>query len=231
MNINLVLLKNKAADLFSRVEVERDSHKSKIADLQSDATKKVRTQWYIDGQVRHEQKQAKEVAARYHADLKSVEASIAKVQGAWSTPALMARAKPYNDDADVNTRILAELEQARAIRNIERARPIELIDLLKTAAATGNLVALNLLKTEIGRRDFSDSVERMKVNTALADAIAGVKIEGQEQAHAAVEQATMILEAAQDVLIEIETGKEPLRAQARRVGAEYAAREQEKTEA
>jgi hypothetical protein len=230
MNIQLIALKQKAADLFTKLEAERTRLKGQIEELDSPASRKKYVGTFVDEQIKAARLKAKETASRYQAEVKAVEASIAKVQSAWSTTALMARAKPYNDDADVNTRLLVELEQARVTRNIERARPSELIDLLNTAVETGNLVELNLLKTEIGRREFSDSIERMKVRTGLDDALAGVKIEGQAAAFEAIAQATSTLEAAADVAYELDTGREAMRAKALRIGAEYAAREQQKAE-
>ena len=227
MNINLVLLKNKAADLFARAESERERHKARIENIKSDEG---RTPGWIDGQVRHEQKKAKEIAAQYQADLKTVETSIATVKNTWSTEMLMRRAKLTPDDADGNALILGELRMMRMTAEIKDATPSELIDKMTSASQSGGLFELDLIRKEVGRREIPDAVVRMKVRTSLDDAIAGIVVPGQAEAHAAIEQTNLILEAAQDVLIELETGKESLRAHARRVGAEYAAREQAKTE-
>jgi len=227
MNINLVLLKNKAADLYARAEAERDRHKARIENLKADES---RTPGWIDGQVRHEQKKIKEVAAQYQADLKAVEASITKARGATSTHTQMSRAKLTPDDASEIGQVLGELRMMRMTAEIKSATPTELIDMMKGAAQSGSLVELELIRKEVGRREIPDAVVRMQVRTSLDDAIAGVVVPGQAEAHAAIEQTNLILESAQDVLIELETGKESLRAHARRVGAEYAAREQQKAE-
>ena len=228
MNINLVLIRNKVADLYARAEAERDRLKARIENHKSDEG---RTPSWIDGQVRHEQKKAKEIAAQYQSDLKSVESSIATVQNTWSTETLMRRAKLTPDDASEIGQVLGELRMMRMSAEIKSATPTELIDMMKGAAQSGSLVELELIRKEVGRREIPDAVVRMQVRTSLDDAIAGVVVPGQAEAHAAIEQSGLILESAQDVLIELETGKESLRAHAQRVGAEYAAREAAKAKA
>jgi hypothetical protein len=227
MNIQLINLKTKTADLFARIDEERTRLKTRIEDLNSPANRKKYVAAHVDEEIKATKQKAKEVAVLFQAELATLEAGIAAATAVWETDALMRRAKFTPDDATEIGQVLGELRKMNLTAEIKAAAPDELVAMITDAAESGRLAELALIRKEVGRRDFGDSVVRMSVNTALSEAVAGLEIPGQPQAKKAIEEATLTLEAARDVAHELATGDEPVRARMARVMAEQAARRDE----
>jgi hypothetical protein len=226
MNIQLIALKTKTAELFTKLDEERTRLKTNIENWNSAENRKKYVGTFVDEQIKDARLKARETARLFQPELEAMEASIIKASDTWSTETLMRRAKFTPDDADVNTQILHELRQTRLAAEIKSVAPDELVSMINDAAESGRLAELEMLRKEVGRRDFGDAVVRMSVNATLADAVAKVKIHGQEAAHEAIKQARLTLEAAQDVVHELQTGEESTRAKMNRVMAEQKARQE-----
>lgn len=227
MNIQLINLKTKTADLFARIDEERARLKTAIEDLNSPANRKKYVASHVDEEIKATKRRAKETAALFESELASLEAGIAAATAVWETDSLLRRAKLVPDDASETGQVLGELRRMNLAAEIKDAAPGELISMIHDAAESGRLAELEMLRRQVARRDFGDSVVRMSVNTALTEAISNLEIPGQAAAHNAIAQAVQTLEAARDVAHELATGDEPVRARMARVMAEQAARRDE----
>lgn len=230
MHINdhnpLASLKSDAIKLFTSADDHLGRVKRSLAELNSETARAKYSPSYLQGQIAHAARKAKADAAERLPDVDAIAARIEAARQAWTTENLMRRAKLTPDDTDVNTQILAELRFMRTHADVQRASAGEIIEMAGEAAKAGNLAILEMLRKESTRREYSDGAERMKVHSALSKAISEVDIPEQKQALAMLAEAQLSVEAAQDTLAEIATGKETDRAKMRRVLAEQAARKE-----
>lgn len=226
MNIQLIALKTKAAELFTKLDDERTRLKTNIENLNSQENRKKYVGTFIDEQIKSARLKAKETAGLFKSDLEAMAASIATATRTWSTDMLLRRARFTPDDASEIGQVLGELKMIRLSAEIKSAAPDELVFMINDAAESGRLAELEMLRKEAGRRNFGDAVVRASVTAALTQAISNLKIPGQEGARSAIEQAAETLEAAHDVVHELQTGQEPARAHMRRVMAEQSARKE-----
>jgi hypothetical protein len=231
MNIQLIALRQKAARIFADLDDLRARQKTSIEDLNAPDVRKVYTADHLRGKIAAANEEFVAAAKPHLVELAKIESSLTVAREAWSTSKLMRRARLTHDDASETAQVLAELKRLNLTNDLRDSTSGELRETIAQAAKAGDLFTLEAVRRETGRREFPDSVTKMQVHAALAEAMETVAIPGQPAAHEAIAQATLTAEAARDLISEIETGKEPLRAQARRVGAEYTAREREKAEA
>ena len=226
----LASLKADAIKLFSAVDDHLGRVKRELDELNSETAKAKYSPSYLQSQIAHVARKAKADAAERQPEILALAARIETARQAWTTAALMRRAKLMPESDDVNAQILAELRYMRTLTDIQVAPSDELVGMAGEAARAGNLGMLEMLRKESTRREYSTSLEKMQVQTALSKAISEVDIPEQKQALAMLAETELSLEAAQDTLTEISTGKETDRAKMRRVMAEQAARRVEQAE-
>ena len=222
----LASLKSDAIKLFTSIDDHLGSVKRSLDELNSAEARAKFSPGYLQGQLAHVARKAKADAAERQPDIEAIASRIETARKGWTTEAMMRRAKLTPESDDINGQILAELRYMRTLTDIQLASVGELVDMAGEAANAGNLATLEMLRKESTRREYTTSVEKMLVQAALSKAISEVEIPDQKQALAMLEEAQLSVEAAQDTLAEISTGKETDRAKMRRVMAEQAARKE-----
>ena len=222
----LASLKADAIKLFTTADDHLARVKREIDELNSVEAKAKYSPQYLQSQIAHKARKAKADAAERLPDVDAIAARIETARKGWTTAEMMRRAKLTPESDDVSGQILAELRYMRTLTDIQLASVGEIVEMAGEAAKAGNLATLEMLRKESTRREYSTSVEKMQVQAALSKAISEVEIPEQKQALAMLSEAELSLEAAQDALAEISTGKETDRARMRRVMAEQAARKE-----
>jgi hypothetical protein len=218
MNINLIQAKQKSAKVFAELDDLRARQKTRIEDLNRPENRKKYAPEFLKSEVEKTKAEFVTAANLHKADLEKIEASLALARGSWDTSTLMSRARLTHDESSETAQILAELRKMNMTNEARDSTSVELQETIAQAAKAGDLFALEVARRETNRREFPDSVTRMQTLAALAEAMKAVVIPGQSAALEAIAQASLTVESAQDLISEIETGKEPPRAAARRIG-------------
>jgi hypothetical protein len=217
-------LRTRATGLFVTAEGELERSRQKIADLQNENARKKFAPDYLREQVESERARVKQYAALQGADLANIKTRLETAANAWQTETVMRRARvvPASDKPEAD--LLNELRTMRFAQEFQAATVPELIDHIGEAKERGDLAALAMLRREIGRRKFDSDNDRARAKVAIDSAIQGVEIPGQKQAFALIEAARTTMESAEDVLTELQTGRETDRARMRRVMAQRPAK-------
>jgi hypothetical protein len=208
-------LQRDVTKLADSLQSELAQHRQKLAELRSAESQKRYTPQHLREQVDAERKRAQQIAAQHAAALGELKQRIENSAHQWSTEKALRSARFANGDT-VHDSILDELRRLRVTQEIKDARPAELVQRIRDAGQSGNLAELELLRREVGRREFKSEVERIPLMTALNGAIEAVEIPGQKEAIAAIEAAAEQFSVADDYASELRTGKEAIGTQMRR---------------
>ena len=220
----LAALKSDAIKLFTSADDRLAKTKREIDELSSGEAKAKYTPDYLKSQIAHAMRKAKADADTRFADVAALAGRIDAARQAWTTEAMLRKAKLSPDSEDVNEQILAELKFMRVTSELQAATAHELASAATGAKESGSLALLGLIQREASRRKFDTDADRAVVAVAIDRAIKEIEIPEQKQAMVMLAEAQLGLEAAQDTLAELSTGKETDRARMRRVMAEQSAR-------
>jgi hypothetical protein len=215
----LSALENLRADaeaIAAKLASELQRHKEKMAELKSADSARKFSPEYQRFQVQNERSRARQIAKMEEADFRALKAKLESAAQAWATETLMRRARAVPESGKVEHDILNELKMMRLEREFSVAKPDELIAFAADAKESGDLASLRLLSKEVGRRQF-DGIERARVRVALDEAISGVRVPNQAEAHSILQSALEKVSDAWDSLAELESGKESLHAEMMRV--------------
>jgi len=221
---SLASLKSDAIKLFTAVDDHLGRVKRELDELNSNTAKAKFSPQYLQSQIAHMGRKAKADATERLPELTALATRLESARQQWSTASLLRKAKLTPDSEDVSAQILAEMRLMRVTSELQASMPNELVAAAVDAKETVNLAMLHLVKKEATRRKFDTVSEKGLVHMEIDRAIQEVKIPDQKRAMAMLDEAQLSLEAAQDALAELSTGKETDRAHMRRVMAEQAAR-------
>lgn len=223
----LAALKADAIKQFTAADERLARVKRELDDWTSAEARKKYSPEFLTGQAAHVKRAAKGDADARRVEVEALAAKIESARQAWTTAALMKRAQLVELDAESPLeRVAAELKLSRVKSDLADATPDELATAATEAGASRNLAMLALIQRESARRKIDDNTERATLATAINRAIAEIELPEQKQAMAMLADAQLSMEAAQDALAELGTGKETERARMRRVMAEQSARKE-----
>jgi len=215
---SLAAIENLRADveaIASKLQNELARHKARIAELGTKDAQQKYSPAFLRSQIETERKRAREVAAQHAESLSAVKARIEAAAKNWSTSSKLREARLVEGDS-VEHQILGELRHARLAQEFRDATPAQLVEHIRDAGQHSDLARLELLRKEIARRPVKSEAEKIPLSLAFDEAIAGVKIDGQEQALAVIEAAAEQFSVADDCASELRTGKEAIGTQMRR---------------
>jgi hypothetical protein len=225
----LEALRADAEAIASKLAGELERHRAKMGELKSaDAARKFSPE-YQRFQLQNERSRARQIAKMEEAGFRDLKTKLESAAQSWTMEALMRRARAVPETGKVEHDILNELKMMRLEREFSVATPDELIAFATDARESGDLASLRLLSKEVGRRQF-DGLERARVRVALDEAIAGVNVPNQAEAHRILQSALEKVSDAWDSLAELETGRETLRAEVQRVTRKHFPASQESGE-
>jgi len=217
-------LRTRATGLFVTVEGELERSRQKVAELQNENARKKFSPDYLREQVEQERKRAAEYASLQGADLANIKSRLAVAENAWATETALKRARMVAESDKPEADLLNELRTMRYSQEFQAATVPELLEHVGEAKERGDLASLAMLRREIGRRKFDSDNDRARAKVAIDSAIQSVEIPGQKQAFALIEAARTTLETTEDILTELQTGRETDRARMRRVMAQRPAK-------
>ena len=218
-------LQKSAMDLSEKIAAELIRAKAEIAKLGTKEYLEKYSGAFHELQVKETRKQHEAHAAGFQADLLAIQNRIAKSKAAWTTEAVLRRAVLDAESTDTMSAVLRELKLLRLSSEAKTASRDDFLNLLNDEAAAKNLSGVLYLAREASRRT---GVDGLALKTATDHALTSLLPAGEQEVAAQfIDAAEKHLAAAEDSAIELATGKEPLRAQAVRLGQQYRERQTE----
>jgi hypothetical protein len=208
-------LQRDVAELTAKLQSALEAHRQKMAELSSEQARRQYAPEFLRQKIAEERGRAQQIAADHRAALSEAKARLEAAASAWATETKLREARLVEGDS-IEHQILGELRHARLVQEFRDARPAELVQRIHAAGQAGNLAELEILRREVGRREFKSEVERIPLMTALNGAIEAIEIPGQKEAIAAIEAAAEQFSVADDYASELRTGKEAIGTQMRR---------------
>jgi hypothetical protein len=224
-NIAIENLKRAAVDLFVAVDTANQDTRKSIAKWNNPDYRKKYSAEYLKDEAEQIRQKAKEIASIKRADLQGLAARLEVSRKAWDTSTLMKRARFVPENDKIEADLLEELKRLRIGAEVQSATVAELAEMAVEAKDSKNLAMLQMIKKEAARRTFGTDVDSSATKVAINKAVDEVDIPEQQQALAFIDEIQATVEAAEDVLVELMTGKETKRAEAKRIGVQYVARQ------
>lgn len=209
---------------FAALDTEVESTRKALAELSTAESKKTFTAEHRAQKEATIRAKAKEIGALQRAEAMNLASRLTVTKKAWDTETLMKRARLVPPSDRIESDLLEEMRRLRISADLRDATAAELAAMSGEAKDEKNLALLTMLKKEADRRMYESDADRALVKVALSKAIAEVEPEGQQQAHALIRDVELTLEHVEDAITELLSGKEPKRAEMRRVIAGQSAR-------
>jgi hypothetical protein len=202
----LEALRADVSNLAAKLQSALEAHRKRMAELSSEQARKQFAPAFLAQKINEERARARKVEADHREAIAEVKQRIENAANFWSTEARLRNARLVEGNGP-ERELLAELRHMRLAAEFRAARPDELAGYIREAGERSDLAQLEMLRREVKRREFATEAERLPLSLAISEAIAGVKIEGQEQARAIIEGALEQFSVASDYASELKSGQ------------------------